>query len=126
MDIEDLDLGICVELAFDPAISPFSFFSGNVVFFACGHNGSGMLHVFFGDGCSDVELANDGSDGYGSYGWQIEDEFEEHCSLHLSSSFSYNEADESSLVATLAECLEELLDDRHVNELRPFIHYFDN
>lgn len=126
MALEALGLGAGAELTFDPSISPFSFFSGDVVFFAFANNGTGELHVLFGNGCSDPELANEASKGYGSYGWQIEDEFDECSALHLSSSFSYDENSEHALVTALSECIEDLLDDRHVNTLRPFIHYFDN
>ena len=132
IEIEGFDLGTSVELAFEPSISPFTYFSSDVVFFVNlpGADGVGYVQVFFGNSCSDVEAAEAAAEEFLSReevdGWFIEESFDDNCGLHLMHTFACNHDDELSVEEAIASCLAELLENEIADELRSFIHYFED
>ena len=131
IEIEDFDLGTGVELTFDPSISPFQYFSSDVVFYVSVHEGGiGDVQVFFGETCHDVEsaeaaacdfLARDDSDS-----WYIAEDFDENSGLHLMREVAFDPENESDLLTKLTACFSELCEAEIADELRSFIHYFED
>lgn len=131
LEIDGFDFGTSVELSFDPPISPFTFFSSDVVFYVSVHEGGiGDVQVFFGENCSDVVsaeaaacdfLARDDSDG-----WYIAEDFDESAGLHLMREFAFDPEDESNLLTKLTACFSELCEAEVADGLRSFVHYFED
>jgi hypothetical protein len=136
--IEQFDFlcGPCVELGFDPQISPFTFFSSDVAFYVNGsiRTSKGALpasiHAFFGCRCSDAVEADKTAEIFFDRGvddgWYIEDCFEEGSGLHLVYELGLDIEDEEAFAAALEKALNELLDPLVANALRSFIHYFED
>jgi hypothetical protein len=136
--IEEFDLlcGPCVELWFDPQISPFTFFSSDVAFYVNGsiRTSKGALpasiHAFFGCRCSDAVEADKTAEIFFDRGvddgWYIEDCFEEGSGLHLVYELGLDIEDEEAFAAALEKALNELLDPLVANALRSFIHHFED
>ena len=127
---------VSVELAFDPSISPFVFFSGEVSMLADFdlEEESGMLHLFLGEDCSNPTLANEYADRFNEEAaseWLVEDMIEEDSALHLVVNFSCPLKDISKelslkvIETQLALLLSRLKEDRVANSLRSFAHYFE-
>ena len=130
IEIEGYDLGTSVELSFDPPISPFTFFTSDVVFYVCTHeDGIGDMQVFFGDSCYDVAAAEAAASEFlgrdASDGWYIDEEFSEDAGLHLMREFCFDPESESELLDQLTACFSELCEADTSDELRSFIHYFE-
>ena len=131
IEIEDFDHGTSVELSFDPSISPFQYFSSDVVFYVSVHeDGIGDVQVFFGENCQDVAsaevaacdfLARDDSDG-----WYIAEDFDENVGLHLMREFAFEPEDELDLLEKVTACFSELCEAEIADELRSFVHYFED
>jgi hypothetical protein len=139
MDFEGLPMSeVSIELAFEPSISPFKFFSGNINMCADFDQGEGMLQVFFGEGCSNAARANEYADRFNylssitNSSWYVEDEIEETFGLHLVANFKYpNQESSEKIFCEMVRFQIELLltvltEDTLANELRSFIHYFEN
>ena len=126
----------CVELGFDPQISPFTFFSSGVAFYVNRsiRTSKGALpasiHAFFGSCCSDTVEAEKTADIFFDRGvddgWYIEDCFEEGSGLHLAYELGFDIENEEAFAATLEKAFNELLDPSVANALRSFIHYFED
>ena len=141
---EDMDFGglptpeASIELTFEPSISPYKFFSGNVSMYVDFEQGEGMLHIFFGERCSNVTCASEYADRFDRFcdktnsSWRVEDEIEETTGLHLAANFKYpnQESSEKIFFEMIKFQIELLLivltEDALANELRSFIHYFEN
>lgn len=131
IEIEDFDHGTSVELSFDPSISPFTYFSSDVVFFVnLSPNGVSDVQAFFGSSCSDTVaaelsaaqfLTRDDSDG-----WYVEEDFGEESGLHLMHTFVYDPEDDRSAEDAIASCFAELLENETADRLRSFVHYFED
>ena len=132
IEIEDFDLGTSVELTFDPSISPFTYFSSDVVFFVNLHGADGLgdIQVFFGNSCVNTTsaevaakdfLSRDPSDS-----WYIGAYFEEDCGLHMIRDFTFDPESESDIESKITSCFSELLENETADKLRPFIHYFED
>lgn len=131
LEIDGFDLGTSVELSFDPSISPFQYFSSDVVFYVSVHeDGIGDMQVFFGETCQDVEDAEAAASEFlernVSDGWYIEEDFDENSGLHLMREFEYDTTDETDLLAKVTACFTELCEAEVADELRSFVHYFEN
>ena len=91
IEIDDFDLGTSVELSFDPPISPFQYFSSDVVFYVSVHDdGIGDVQVFFGNSCSDPDEAECAKESFYDEAlgnWYIEEAFERDLGLHLMREF---------------------------------------
>ena len=131
IEIDDFDLGTSVELSLDPSISPFQYFSSDVVFYVSVHEGGiGDVQVFFGENCSDVVsveaaacdfLVRDDSDS-----WYIAEDFDENSGLHMIREFTFDPESESDIESKIASCFSELLENETADKLRSFIHYFED
>jgi hypothetical protein len=132
IEIDDFDLGTSVELSFEPHISPFIYFSSDVVFFVNLHGADGLgdIQVFFGNSCSDVEAAEVAAKDFlsrdPSDSWYIGAYFEEDCGLHMIREFTFDPESESDIESKIASCFSELLENETADKLRSFIHYFED
>ena len=131
IEIEGFDLGTSVEFTFDPSISPFSYFSSDVVFFVnLSTDGNGDVQTFFGNSCSNTVAAEKAKETLlfkdEADGWYVEEIFDANSGLHLMHTFACNSEDEDSVELAIASCLAELLEDQTADELRSFIHYFED
>ena len=136
--IEQFDFlcGPCVELWFDPQISPVTFFSSDVTFYVSGdmRTPKGVspadIQVFFGNHCSNVDEAERAADAFFDRGvddgWYVEDCFDEGLGLHMRYELGHDIEDEETFAAALEKALNELLDPSVANALRSFIHYFED
>ena len=132
----DFLCGPCVELRFDPQISPFTFFSSDVTFYVSG----GMrtpkggypanIQVFFGHHCLDTVDAEKTADIFFDRsvddGWYIEDCFDEGIGLHLIYELGFDIEKEEAFAVAVEKAFNELLNPRTTNALRSFIHYFED
>ena len=132
MEIEGCDIGTSVELYFDPSISPFAYFSSDVVFYVNidkSHN-SGDIQAFFGANCYDIDAAEAAAEDFldrdASDGWYIEDEFDEDAGLHLMRTFSVDPDNYADVFSKLATCFAELCEAKISDMLRSFVHYFED
>ena len=107
---------------------PLEFFSGRSNLCLEVADNAVICNVYFGNRCTDPELATEYADRYMNtrWGriWSIDDEFDPYTGMTLTTSFSA--FDEKELRENLTERLSLFDDDRFSNELRPFIHYFEN
>lgn len=130
IEIEDFDLGTSVELSFDPSISPFQYFSSDVVFYVSVHeDGIGDVQAFFGNSCSDSDAAECAAGAFYDEafgGWYIGAYFEEDCGLHMIREFTFDPESESDIESKIAACFSELLENETADKLRSFIHYFED
>lgn len=130
IEIEDFDLGTGVELSFDPPISPFSFFSSDVVFYVSVHEGGiGDVQVFFGNSCSDPDAAECAAGAFSDEalgGWYIAEDFDSDFGLHLMIEFEFDPNTEHDLRVKITDCFFELCEPMLSNTLRSFIHYFED
>lgn len=132
MEDGDFDLGTSVELSFDPSISPFKYFSSDVVFCVTidESQNSGDVQVFFGSSCYDVDAAEVAAGDFlereASDGWYVEDEFDEDMGLHLMRPFYFEPNNEANLFAMISKCFAELCGAEVSDKLRSFIHYFED
>jgi hypothetical protein len=132
IEIDDFDLGTSVELSFEPHISPFIYFSSDVVFFVNLHGADGLgdIQVFFGNSCSDIEAAEVAAKDFlsrdPSDSWYIGAYFEEDCGLHMIREFTFDPESESDIESKIASCFSELLENETADKLRSFIHYFED
>ncbi|MBE6577815.1 MAG: hypothetical protein E7653_06730 [Ruminococcaceae bacterium] len=131
IEIEGYDFGTCVELSFDPSVSPFNYFSSEVVFYVSTDDlGMGNVQAFFGSSCYDVdsaeEVANDFLDRGSEDGWFVEEYFDEDSGLHLMREFEFDPKDPSDLSDKLISCFSELCGPFISSKLRSFIHYFED
>ena len=132
MDFEGYDHSTSVELFFDPSISPFSYFSSNVVFYVNidnNHN-SGDVQAFLGARCYDIDAAESAAEGFldqdAADGWYIEDEFDEDSGLHLMRTFSVDPDNYTDVFTKITTCFAELCDAKISDKLRSFVHYFED
>ena len=131
IEIDDFDLGTSVELSFDPPISPFRYFSSDVVFYVSVHEGGiGDVQVFFGETCHDVDSAEAAACDFlerdDSDSWYISDDFDENSGLHLMREVAFDLESESDIESKIASCFSELLENETADKLRSFIHYFED
>ena len=131
IEIEGFDLGTSVELSMDPSISPFTYFFSDVVFFVnLSSDGHGDVHAFFGSSCSDTAAAEAAAKAFltrgEADGWYVEDAFDDNLGLHLMHTFTCNPDIYSSVENAIASCFAELLENETSDELRSFIHYFED
>ena len=130
IEIDDFDLGTSVELSFDPPISPFQYFSSDVVFYVSVHDdGIGDVQVFFGNSCSDPDEAECAKESFYDEAlgnWYIEEAFERDLGLHLMREFEFDSESEPDLRVKIADCFAELCKPMISNTLRSFIHYFED
>lgn len=131
VDDLDIDSWTIVGICFDPPISPFRYFSSEVVFYvSVQDNGLGDVQVHFGDTCADTELADRAASSFferdAEDGWYICQVFEEDCGLHLMREFECDPEDTSDVFAKITSCLSELCDPDISDKLRSFIHYFED
>ena len=126
IEIEGFDLGTGVELSFDPSISPFQYFSSEVVVYASVHeDGYGDMQVFFGNSCYDPDAADSFSDeALGD--WYIAEDFTKDSGLHLMREFKFDPESEHDLCVKITDCFAELCEPMISNTLRSFIHYFED
>ena len=128
----DFDLGTTVELSFDPSISPFQYFSSDVVFYVTidKSQNSGDVQVFFGVSCYDTDAAEVAAGDFltreSSDGWYIEDEFDEDMGLHLMRPFYFESDNEADMLAMISKCFAELCGAEVSDKLCSFIHYFED
>ena len=129
---EGFDLGTSVELYFDPAISPLTYFSSDVTFYVTvfNHQSTGAVSAFFGSSCNDVEAAEAAAkiflDRDTSDGWYIEDEFDEDAGLHIIREFHFEPNNDADIFAMISKCFAELCGAEVSDKLRSFIHYFED
>lgn len=132
MEEGDFDLGTSVELSFDPSISPFKYFSSDVVFYVTidKNQNSGDVQVFFGVSCYDTDAAEAAAGDFltreSSDGWYVEDEFDEDMGLHLMRPFYFETDNEVDMLAMISKCFAELCGAQVSDKLRSFIHYFED
>lgn len=130
--IEDFNLGTSVELSFDPSISPFSYFSSDVVFYINidKEHGMGDIQAFFGVSCYDIDAAEVAAESFldrgETDGWYIEDEFDEDSGLHLMRTFSVDPDNYVDIFSKITTCFAELCESDISDKLRSFIHYFED
>ena len=129
---EGFDLGTSVELYFDPAISPLTYFSSDVTFYVTvfNHQSTGAVSAFFGSSCNDVEAAEVAAKDFlsrdPSDSWYIGAYFEEDCGLHMIREFTFDPESESDIESKITSCFSELLENETADKLRSFIHYFED
>lgn len=132
MEIEGFDLGTSVELSFDPSISPFSYFSTDVVFYINidENHKSGDVQAFFGSSCYDIDAAEVAAESFlvrdETDGWYVEDEFDEDSGLHLMRTFTVDPHSYADVFAKITTCFAELCESVISDKLRSFIHYFED
>lgn len=132
MEIEGFDFGTSVELSFDPSISPFSYFSSDVVFYINidESNGIGDVQAFFGASCYDIDAAEVAAESFlerdEADGWYVEDELDENSGLHLMRTFTIDPNNDADAFAKIAMCFAELCGAEISDKLRSFIHYFED
>lgn len=126
------EIGTSVELSFDPSISPFSYFSSDVVFYINidENHKTGDVQAFFGANCYDIDAAEAAAEVFlerdTSDGWYIEDEFDEDSGLHLMRTFSVDPDNYADVFAKITICLAELCEANISDKLRSFIRYFED
>ena len=136
IEIEGFNLGTSVELSFEPSISPFNFFSSDVVFFVDlpTEQTRGItpadVQVFFGNYCTDTYAAEKAAETFldreASDGWYVEDYFDEGGGLHLVRVLGFEFESEEAFAKAVENAFAELLDHRVRDKLRSFIHYFED
>ena len=134
--IEGFNFGTSVELSFDPSISPFNFFASDVVFYVDlpTETPRGIspadIQLFFGNYCTDVDAAEKAAAAFldrdASDGWYVEDCFDEGCGLHLVRVLGFEFESEEAFAKAVENAFAELLDHRVADNLRSFIHYFED
>lgn len=132
MEIEGFDFGTSVELSFDPSISPFSYFSSDVVFYINidENHKAGDVQAFFGASCYDIDAAEVAAESFlerdEADGWYVEDEFDEDSGLHLMRTFSVDPDNYADIFAKITTCFAEFCEPEISDKLRSFIHYFED
>ena len=137
MDIEGFDFGDCVELSFDPSISPVSYFSSKVVFYVSppvtqlsGAITPASVQVCFGRFCSDVEAAEAAAEDFLRRGiedgWYIDSCFDPCLWLELRCELGTSFESDEALLSAIEDAFAELCDNRFADKLRSFIHYFED
>lgn len=130
IEIEGYDIGTSVELSFDPAISPFKYFSSDVVFYVSAHeDGCGDMQVFFGNSCYDTDTVKNtvealSGDALGC--WYIAEDFNDESGLHIMRDFEFDPDSQSDLLNKITDCFSELCEPKIADTLRSFIHYFED
>ena len=134
--VEEIDLGTSVELSFEPSISPFNFFSSDVVFYVNAYPSfkeatpPACVQVFFGNSCLDIEAAEEAAEDFlnreSSDGWYIEDCFDEGCGLHLMCDLGFDFESDEDFADAVESAFSELCDRKLADKLRSFIHYFED
>ena len=83
--------------------------------------------ISYGRYCTNPTMATTyakrAKDAVSALGWSLDERFNKQSSLILSSSFSFDSDDD--LLQKLNDRIAMLNDDLLVNELRPFLHYFE-
>ena len=132
MEMDGFDFGTSVELSFDPSISPFSYFSSDVVFYINidDSNGIGDVQAFFGASCYDMDAAEVAAKSFlvrdETDGWYVEDEFDEDSGLHLMRTFTVDPHSYADVFAKITTCFAELCESEISDKFRSFIHYFED
>ena len=137
MEVEDFNFGDCVELSFEPLISPFSYFSSEVVFYVSppvaqpgGAITPASVLVCFGRFCSDVEAAEAAAEDFlrrgVEDGWYIDSCFDPCLWLELRYELGTSFESDEALLSAIEDTFAELCDNRFADKLRPFIHYFED
>ena len=131
IEIKGFDLGTSIELSFDPSISPFAYFSSDVVFYVnLSADGISDVQVFFGTSCSNTAAAEEAAVAFlargESEGWYVEYAFDKDLGLHLTHAFACDAEDDRSVEDAIASCFAELLENDTADMLRSFIHYFED
>ena len=136
IELEGFRFGPCVELSFDPSISPFNYFSSDVVFFvdlpAETPKGTSPadVQVFFGNICTDVEAAEAAAEAFLERdvpdGWYVEDCFDCDLGLHLRRELGYEFESVAAFATAVENAFAELCDPEITDGLRSFIHYFED
>lgn len=120
------DGGVTAEAVFE-FYSPFPFFGEEIAMVVNVQENTATLAVIFGRFCTDPVRASKYAERFlhtpFATEWGIDPHFGKTSSLTLITTFSF--ADEDALRHSLSARLKRLKEDELVNELRPFIHYFD-
>ena len=126
----EFDLGVDVEVEFDEPFFMHPYYAGSFLSMIFNVTGdSATVHVFIGLSCSNPELANEFVDLYMDSTqfkdmWKSSQMCDAGDPLVLETSFSFES--EAELSEELANRLALFTDERFTNELRPFIHYFED
>jgi hypothetical protein len=119
--------GETVHAVFEYA-SPVCYFQEESAFSLNADQNTATLAVSFGRFCADPTLASEyaerASSAIAAFGWQMNTSFIRQSSLTLSTQISYTSEDD--LFASVIDRLMMLFNDRFINELRPFLHYFND
>ena len=132
LEVEGFDFGTTVELSFDPSVSPFSYFSSDVVFYVNvdENRGTGNVQAFFGSSCYDMDAAEVAAESFldrdEADGWFVGDEFDEVSGLHLVRTFSVDPDNYADIFSKITTCFAELCGSEISDKLRSFIHYFED
>ena len=124
------DQGVDVEIDFDEPIFMHKYYEGSILSMTFNvTKNEASIHAFIGSDCSNPEMANEFIDRYlntGRFGrtWGVPQMAERGIGLMLTTDFTFNS--ERELGEKFAKRLSLFTDERFTNELRPFIHYFDN
>ena len=124
------DQGVDVEVDFNEPIFMHRYYGGSrfsMMFNVTGDEA--FVHAFIGANCSDPDIANEFVDRYMAHArfanvWRSPDMCERERGLMLASDFSFRS--ERELEAELTRRLALFVDEHFTNELRPFIHYFED
>ena len=124
------DQGVDVEIDFDEPIFMHKYYEGSILSMTFNvTNDRAYIHTFIGSDCSNPDMANDFIDRYMDTArfsgvWEIPQMVERGMGLMLTTHFTFKSVRE--LGEELVKRLSLFTDEHFTNELRPFIHYFDN
>ena len=134
--IEGINLGTSVEISFTPSVSPFSFFSSDVVFFVNlpTEQTRGIspadVQAFFGNYCTDVEAAETAVATFLERdipdGWYVEDCFDECLGLHLRRELGDSFESDDAFASAVENAFSELCSNEITGQLCSFVQYFED
>lgn len=125
-----IDRGICVEVDFGEPLFMHKYYGGcilSMTFNVTKNNAA--IHAFIGSCCSNPDLANDFIDRYMETTrfpgmWSVSNMCECDSGLVLATDFSFST--ENELAENFVKRLCFFNNERFTNELRPFLHYFED
>lgn len=127
----DFDSSSAVEVEFDGASFMSDYYNGNKISLVveCLDHDNMVMHMFIGSDCSNPMVADEFIDRYMMTTkfpgmWGMPHACAHDCSLMMTSKFT--SSDKSELYDKICERLSLFTEERFTNELRPFLHYYEN
>ena len=124
------DQGVDVEVDFDEPFFMHKYYEGSILSMTFNvTKNDASIHAFIGTRCSNLDLAEEFVDRFMETTrfpgvWEAPQMCECDNGLMLTTEFSF--ATEKELCEELVKRLRLFTDERFTNELRPFIHYFED